>query len=371
MKPLLILNDVHIGVKREAGTTPASQCAVQAYIRTEFELTLQRYLDHDLLIAGDLFDGFFIDPAEMLKTYYILADWLKQSGNTLLLMAGNHDIGKRNDRLSSFDLLASFLVARFESQVKVIKDELYTHAGNIHVIPHCMNQDLFDLELQKARDLPDGVVVLHANIDNGFTENSDHSLNVEATWLSRLTKKHVLMFAHEHQNRILRFDGGKSVFAMGNQWPSSISDCLAHGEAQKDGTKYAHVIRESFEDPGEYEFLRTPTWKREGDFEQQDWTDLQASPAHFIRVTGSASAEQAAEVINAVAKFRQQSDAFVITNAVVINGVAGMDELAELTFEQVKAVNVLDALLEMLTAEEGAVIKQLLEPKEGGDAQAV
>lgn len=355
MKPLLVINDVHLGVQRVAGTTPASQSEVRKYLELSmFELT-HSHLDKDLCILGDLFDGFTIDYPTLLEAYHNLSSWLNRSEGDLLLVAGNHDIGKRDDRLSSFDVLAELLVSRFSrDRVKVIRDGLYS-CGNVHIIPHCMNQDLFNLELEKARNVDSGFLLLHANVDNGFAEESDHSLNVDGEWLARLSKKHQLLFAHEHQHRTLKVEGGKfAVTVLGNQWPSSVSDCLAHGEAQKDGRKFAHVIHSN----GSIEPIET--WRRDGDFEQIDWEHLTECPARFIRIIGEATAEQAADVVNAVSKYRQRSNAYVVSNGVKIGGAEGMDELAEMTFEKVTSFDVLGALLEQLEPKEQKVVKELL-----------
>lgn len=358
MKPLLVLNDIHLGVQRMAGTTPASQQRLREDLHISFSTLINQHKDKDLCILGDLFDGFTVDIQDVLTCYTNLSHWIstdKNYNSNLYLVAGNHDIGKRNDRLSSFDVLATLLQGRYPNRVWVIKDCLFSR-GNIYMIPHCMNQDLFNIELEQALTCEPGFLLLHANVDNGFTENSNHSLNVDGEWLTKLSKKHTIMFAHEHQGRKINYDN-KPIYVLGNQWSASVSDCLAHGEAQKDGIKRAHVIHSD----GTIEPI--VTWKREGDFIQVDWTELSTPivKARFIRVTGKASAAQASDVISAIAKFRQNSEALVITNGVQIDGVAGMSDLAEVTFKEVKSFDVLKALLEMLEPKEANVVRELLE----------
>lgn len=357
MRPKLILNDAHLGVQRMAGTTPVSQLALRHYLITAFERAIMANVDKDLIIAGDLFDGFTVDIDTVLDCYFALSKWMSSPGH-LYLMAGNHDIGKRSDRTSSFDVLASLLVAHYPERVTVIKDGLVTADERVHMIPHCMNQDLFNIELEKALHVPAGVLILHANIDNGFAENSDHSLNVDAEQLTRLSKKHVILFAHEHQHRVV--SGYKQmVLAMGNQWPSSVSDCLAHGEAQKDGRKFQHVVKTDF-GSDDINIVMEETWKRDGDFVEMPWDELVETTARFVRITGSEPAERASDVISAIAKYRSKSPAFVVTNGVKIEGIKGMDDITELNCEQVKSFDVLGALLEMLDAEEQKVVKELL-----------
>jgi len=355
MKPLLILNDIHLGVVRQAGTTPATQVALRSSLQSFLADFIKQHHDKDLCLLGDIFDAFTVEIGEVLACCRTLAEWLKSSSGDLILAAGNHDIGIRNDRLSSFDVLCEILVGRFPSRVHTVREGLRSF-GNIHIIPHCMNQNLFDLEMEKARTLEPGFLLLHANVDNGFCENSDHSLNISGEWLARLTRKHTILCAHEHQHRTFSVDeNANKVFVLGNQIPSSISDCLSHGVAQKDGSKFAHVIHE------DSQIEAIPTWQRQGDFEQLDWQDLAETSARFVRITGTATAAEASNVISAIAKYRQGSSALIITNGVRIEGIAGMDELAEHTFESVKSFDVLQALCDLLEPREVIAVKKLLE----------
>lgn len=352
MRPKLLVNDVHLGVQRMAGTTPASQQALRLSLHSSFNQFIHSHTDKDLIIVGDLFDGFEVDMQDVLSCFFALADWLALSQGELYLVAGNHDIGKRNDRLSSFSFLCQ-LLKRLSTKVHVADTELVSF-DNVHIIPHCMNQDLFNLELEKARHVEPGFLLLHANVDNGFAEHSDHSLNVDAEWLTRLSKKHTLLFAHEHQGRRISYDHN-SIIVMGNQWPSSVADCLAHGEAQKDGKKFAYILHDDMY------VDRLETWQRNGDFIQMDWTELKETAERFIRISGTASAAQASDVISAIAKYRTKSPALVITNGVQIDGVKGMDELAEVSFGQIKSFDVLKALYEMLEPAEANAVRELLE----------
>lgn len=356
----LVVNDVHIGVNRQAGTTPASQQALRTYVRDSFGDLIFKHLDKDLIIAGDLFDGFTVEIQEILETVFTLSGWLRDSEGRLILIPGNHDIGKRNDKMSSFGFLCSLLTKLRPGRVIVPNGCLTDLGDNIYAIPHCMNQDLFNIELEKALHVPDGILILHANVDNGFAERSDHSLNVDSEWLTKLSRRHMLLFAHEHQGRTITY-GGNAIKVLGNQWPSSVADCLSHGEAQKSGRKYAHIVHtDEILNGDKFSLEPIETWWRDGDFEEMDWLELRETGARFIRITGEASSEQAADVINTIARYRQNSDAFVITNGVSIAGVQGMEDLTEIAVSQVRAVNVLEALLEHLTPEEGVVVKELL-----------
>ena len=353
MTPKNIINDVHLGVKRMGGTTPLTQGLVQQGIQDSFHGYLMTHTDADLVINGDLFDGFSVDVVWVVACYMSLVEWFAKSDHTLYLVAGNHDIGKRNDRKSSFDVLADLLSERFPTRTIVVKNEPYSEDG-MHIIPHMLNQDIFNMALEQALSWEPGWLLLHANVDNGFAEESDHSLNVSREQLLELSKTHKLLFAHEHQARDVEMPGNRhAIRVLGNQWPTSIVDCRSADNAQLDGCKYAHQISDSG-------ITEEETWRAEDDYSEVDWTGLFDTNARFLRVTGTAGASQAADVITAIAKFRQNSEAWVITNGVKIEGIQDSAEIHSMTLERLSSINILDELIEHLTDAEAVVVKKLL-----------
>lgn len=361
MRPLVVLNDIHLGVQRLAGTTLHSANMLR---QAQFDWlnTMLIQTTDDLLINGDLFDTFTVDSLCLLRTYSLFSSWLTISSGTLYLARGNHDYQPKADKISSFDLLASLLKAAHAGRVVIITEPtLICEKRRFYVIPHMPNQDMFDEALHDAGDLSNHVLFLHANYDNHFAVQSDHSLNVsEAQAKAHEATGNLLFFGHEHQKRVML---GGSVYIAGNQWPSSVADCLAHGEAQKDGNKYAHVITVTDTGP---QIEAIPTWSGDA-FTMWDWQRLREGDMpdpdtyQFIRVCGDALAEEGEEVVNLIARLRKVSNAFVITNAVRVGGVQGIEDLANTTFEAIKSFNVLEALLEQLDERERAVIKELLE----------
>lgn len=356
----LIVNDVHLGVKRTGGTTPASRSALNAYLHEGFRHLVMSHTNKGLIINGDLFDGFQVDAYDLVNAYNTLADWLFESAKPLVLIAGNHDYQPKAGKLSSFEMLCHFLSKQFSGQVQVIDHNSgLTEVGlntKIWAIPHMPNQDLFDAELEKAKSVT-GWLLLHANYDNPFAEQSDHSLNVTVDQARAFDGHLRLMFGHEHQGRHENA-GMTMVEVIGNQLPSSVADCMAKGSAQVNGMKRAAVIHP------DHGWSEVPTWEAIGSFAQSSWQDLSPvsvpASAQFVRVIGTATAEQAAEVVNAVARFRSSSNAFVVTNAVRIEGVEGLGELSEMTFETIKNFDVLSALLEVLDDNEAKAVKELM-----------
>jgi len=352
---LRVLNDIHVGVSRKSGTTPASASALSEFIITRFD-ELVAETDSDLLILGDLFDTFTVPTSDIWRVFGILMMWLKATGKRLILVAGNHDYQPRGMQMSSFQLLASLLAAMSDKvQVVNVGEGLTCVAENVYAIPHMPNQDLFDMELVKAAELTNVTILLHANFDNKFAERSDHSLNVTREQAKGFVDHGCLvMFAHEHQHRSYFND---KVVCLGNQIPSSVADCLGgHSAGQQDGVKYLHDLHGLFDFDG-IQITRLATWGNAGDFKQVDWRELNGADAKFVRVTGTATSAEAAELVNAIAKFRQKSDAFVVTNAVLVDGIAEMNELPQ-SFENATKFDVIGFLLEQLEPKEQEVIKE-------------
>ena len=345
MDSLFVINDLHIGVQRTAGTTMTSAWELRQFVLSEYKRLLS-LAKGDLIINGDLFDGYSINYTDLLAAFHSTKDWL-QNGHRLILSAGNHDLSTNSTKLSSFEFFADLLVGLYPSRVTVIKGSKDIGNG-CYVISHVPNQDLFNLELGKVSD-DCKFLFLHCNFDNHFAVQSDHSLNLSEQQALAICKNGTrIILGHEHQSKFVEL-ADSCVQIVGNQIPTSIADCL--GNVAK---TMLHIT-----DSG---ILPICTWEAVGDFAQVDWQELSAfSGAHrFIRVVGEAAAPQAADVVSAISKFRSKSTAFVVTNAVKLLGDEGEIEFSE-SAETLKAFDVLSALLEMLTVEEAAVVKSVLE----------
>lgn len=364
---MLILNDVHIGFDRQGGTTPASREALRSYLFQQFEGMLYGTEEAHLCIQGDLFDKFEIDTRDWLQTFLTLSDWLTHNlARVLTLVAGNHDHSPKALRVSSFELLCKVLVEQYgDERVQVIGIDGWEYLGekkDVVALAHCSNQDIFDLKLRELLDgVPSGfpdatwldgvnTVLLHCNFDNNFAVNSDHSLNVSRDMAREFTDRGItLCFAHEHQAK-RDFKGKVTVF--GNQWPTSISDCLSNE------VKNAHTLVDGVITP-------IQTWSKDGDngFIEIDWrelSELPIEPTHFVRVSGTASQNEAGDCITAIAKFRAKAAAFVITNAVKIEGIADNDALPE-SFEATKAFDVMEFVNSNLDEPQQAAVRKLSE----------
>lgn len=343
MNQLTIVSDTHVGAQRSGGTTPFTAWQLRQYLLECFRNEVAT-VEGDLCILGDLFDTGAIPMQDLLETWAILREWLSAKGRRLYMVTGNHDRLRDLRALSSFQFLCKLLTSEFPAQVQEVDDTLYVVDHGVFIVASSPNQDLFNEALKKCP--PCFAALVHANYDNKFAVESDHSLNLSPEQAMNLPAQHVV-FAHEHQQRSAL--NGKVVI-VGNQFPSSISDCLGN-----DAKRRAVITDKSL--------TFETTWTASGEFEVQDWQALDDNGAKFIRVAGKATAEQAAEVVTAIAKFRNKAKALVITNAVEIEGIGDQEQI-QVTLEQVKSFDVLSALLECLDEREQGVVKGLLNAKQ-------
>lgn len=355
MTAIVVISDVHLGVHRQAGTTPLTQAAVKKYVQDMFEAMITNCHADKLVINGDLFDEFSVDPGEVISAYSVLSKFIENGGSVVLCM-GNHDWSAKGTRTSSFHLLAHFMESRFPQSVQAVTHESgliqIDQQLNAWAIPHMPNQALFDLEIERAASLAIGVgyLFLHCNVMSPFAEHSDHSLNLSETQVEALVNAGwTIVVGHEHQARYVH---GKRVIVTGNQIPTSVADCLNNPANKKQ--------RMRITDEG---WVMEDALDLDPLFIDVSWTDIGTADLdgyQFIRVSGDCSADQAAVMVNAIAKLRQAHPAFVITNAVKVEGVAQMEGLAQMSLDQVSSFDVLGALLGELDEKEQKTVKELL-----------
>ena len=199
---MLIINDVHAGVVRKGGTTPASQEALRTYLFSGLRSVLAETQETHVLCQGDLYDDFEVAPRDWVETYSILACWLVADvGRHLTLVAGNHDHSAKADKVSSFQMLCRVLRDRFHDQLTLVMVDAWAEVDpGVYALAHCVNQDIFDLRLAEVAKQSPKVLLLHANYDNKFSAVSDHSLGVSDEQARALADAGTtLVFAHEHQ----------------------------------------------------------------------------------------------------------------------------------------------------------------------------
>jgi hypothetical protein len=134
------------------------------------------------------------------------------------------------------------------------------------------------------------------------------------------------------------------VLIPGNQFGSSCADWLSPGDKQ-----YATV------QGGDVD-LHTCTY-RSDEFIELDWRTLTPCDQPFVRIGGSATAEEAAQALACVAAYRRASPALVVTNAVKVDTIAG--DSYEAAVESMSGFDVMTMLKDVLDAEEVAILESL------------
>lgn len=362
MSKTLVISDLHLGVNRVAGTTQESLAALRDFSFLKHERLLHTAVPEQcnrIIVNGDLTDAYDIPLALALRIYVDTARFLKaQSHIEMVWVLGNHDLAKDSSKLGTVAFVGALLARAFPGRFQVVSKPTMLD-DSTYIIPHVVNQDVFEMELGRV---PDGVryLLLHCNMDNKFAAEAEHSLNLDRETAKALKARGITMvLGHEHQGRELMKG---SVVIVGNNFPTSIADCLSHGDSQKDGTKRALVIDHA---TGSHSFIPTWTPDDEGDgwFARADWrelADVEEDGRGFIRVEGDASVEEAADVIKAISNFRSRSKSFVVANAVKVATTEGLEDLAD-SIEDIRAVDVMELLLEQLTPEQVVVVRKLLE----------
>lgn len=359
MKPTLNINDLHLGVHRAGGTTVQSAMALRRFAHDNHRKLLGIAAERKVkrvVYNGDLTDVYDIDLTDAIDIFADTRDFMVANPDVEVVWGeGNHDLSKDSSRMGTVAFIGRILQSMFPDRFKLVEQPTMLDDG-IYMVPHLANQEIFDAALEAV---PDGTkyLFLHCNYDNTFAGQQDHSLNITRDQAKALKRRGItVILGHEHQGRVTM---GGEVIIVGNQFPTSISDCLSKGEAQRDGKKYCMLIGEDFS----REMI--PTWDpdQEGDgwFAEVDWNDLRDTTETgrgFIRVTGTATALQAADVIKEISWFRQRSASFVITNAVKTEKPEGFEDLPD-AIEDIQQVDVLAILYGMLEPEQTAKIKSL------------
>ncbi len=304
-----IINDLHLAAKRQAGATPQSRITLENYQFEGLYKLLQT--DQDLMVLGDLFDTSKVSFEIIWKTFKFFELFLQEPNKKLLLVKGNHDAHNRNDEMCALDLLVNMLQESHTERVVYIT-EPYNLNPTTRVIPHLLNQDLFDLAIDRADKDGIDTLLLHANYNNFFATDSDHSLNLSAEQGDKFDQ---LIFAHEHTPRNI-----SNAHILGCQYPTSVADC-------KDTDGFCYTIY----DLESGVLSRKPTFNINELYQEINWKELGKTEAKFIRVTGDATVEEAGDAVRAISSFRKGSDAFVITNAVKIEGMVSDEEITSVT----------------------------------------
>lgn len=338
-----IINDLHIDVRRRGGTTPASARALWNYTISQFKKLLKKCeKSSTLIILGDLFDKAKVSEAALYQTLAALREYLQKSGADLIIVRGNHDNRSDVDNSicsleSLYMLLLDFKDAgAFTGEVHLVFNEpadfyLPVAGGDVthlHIIPHLFNQSAFDEALGAVPE-ETGYLLLHANFDSPFA-TGDHSLNISKAAAKQITERGIkILVAHEHQARAPM----KGVTVLGNQFPTSIADCLGNKE------KRLWHISDRLE--GEI------SWQSNLNFIDVGVNGLMDTvPTPFMRVSGECQRHEFAAAVRAVSEYRKKmkSGVFIVSNNIKI-----AETRKAVSKEDIEGLDIISMLLEELT----------------------
>lgn len=317
---VLILSDLHLNPRRQAGTTLHSREAMEEWILRMMEHSIE-VISHDIVVInGDLFDRKSVSEKTLLRVYNILKD------QEVILVRGNHDSNSMEfGNICSLELLGSLL-----PKCTLVYDKPYSTTEGLYFIPHCFNQEEFDKCVEEAPEFH--YIFIHANNDNHFSLEADHSLNLSSTQKDRLEEKGCTVFlGHEHSAA----KEGEDFHILGCHAPTSIADCLS-------GNKYAYVL-----DTNTDEIEKHETWSQDEGYIEMDCHDIYHSDTEFIRIVGTCTSEEYPEVVRNISKLRKESEAFVIGSKVDVQ----VDEVNKVVNEDVTNFNVISLLLGMVEEE--------------------
>lgn len=227
---ITLYSDPHIGLSRQSHTTTASSSRWKNKLFSTVSGILSTATGPTICL-GDLFDSFSNSEQDISHGYSLAT-------KTSIILAGNHDVENRADKLSSLQLLdellrshaANYRVAQIFSTPYGTSSTITTVIGNTRFVfvPHTANKDLFELSLQQAEELKPfqgySVLCLHCNyaLPDSFTR-ADTTLNLtQERAYQLLSVYHRILIGHEH---VARTDPQTDrIQLLGNVFPTSFSE---------------------------------------------------------------------------------------------------------------------------------------------------
>jgi DNA repair exonuclease SbcCD nuclease subunit len=313
----LIVSDLHLEPNRQAGTSLESRMALERWLLESFEKLLKTHAHDRLVINGDLFNKESVSEFTLVHIFNILKE-----EKFVIINRGNHD-SKSNKKQ---ELCALQLLRHLLPNVHIIFDGPAT-VDDLNFIPHAFDQATFDKWVSTC---PSGEkVFIHANLDNHWAVEPDHSLNLSMQQVNILREKccHIIL-GHEHAAKDLQ-----GVSVVGCLFPTSIADCLS-------GDKRALILEDD-------KLSDVPTWTTE-DFIEVDYEHLdKIREQRFVRINGECEMVDFPKIVRDIAKLRNDSKAFIISNNVKVRKPEGETKM----LEEVTQFNIVKLLLESIPEE--------------------
>lgn len=319
---ITFFSDPHIGLNRQAGTTPATRDIIRKNILSSIPEKNNSFL----VCAGDLLDKY-------TNSEPVIKDAWEVYSKLSLCLAGNHDITNTASSVGTLQLLGNL-----SSEALVINDfgeadiDVRTLDGTkIVSVPHCSTQDLFFDSLIKAEEETGDILLLHCNYDAPEHRGlSDTELNLRKKDADELLKvfKYILI-GHEH-NAAEHFGGRVKI--IGSVFPTSFGDMK-----NKRILTYENGSFNSVETWNSSKYVEL-TWP----FTLPEELD---QDVEFIRITGVRSQADGKDFLAELNKLRKSSNVLAIKDDTAI-------ENAQAAFEGGTSVDLVSSIRKSLANKE-------------------
>lgn len=230
---ILFYSDPHVGLSRQTNTTAESaERWREACFRVPYDLLSNNR--HHAVCLGDLFDSHTNKERDIFDGARLLSF-------TNNVLAGNHDVDNRVDRISSLELLDSVAGEQCAVATTSFGESgsipVYVEADNVWLsfVPHTASQELFEESLKSAEKWAKGsrprgsawklyVLCLHCNYNLGeHWAASSTTLNLtQERAYELLGSFHYILIGHEHTART--DPGTDRIQLLGSTFPTSFSD---------------------------------------------------------------------------------------------------------------------------------------------------
>lgn len=319
-----LISDLHLGLSRTAGITDSSLRQLEEDKLNFLSSFFSENEDKEIIIAGDLFDGNIIPLSVLLSALQVLHG----HANRIWILAGNHDLSKNTEVMSSFAFLRSMTDFWKGSNITMVTEPLVIEKHKIVMIPHLSNQGIFDKALSDYSN-KDHTLITHCNYDNFFALNKDHALNLTQEQAQKFKQ---VISGHEHATRSVG-----NVHMIGSFAPCNVKEAAT--------PKRTHLFDAI---TGELVQVQNLDQDYICSYSELHYSELQNPMSEeavgFIKIIGSVTAVEAPLILTQIADFRKKSAAYMIQNATVVEAV-GLESFEETSFESVDTWKALGSML--------------------------
>lgn len=258
-KTVQTIGDVHLGRSYINGVPIHMRGKMEKKQRDAFVHLLDTATVDYLVVVGDLFDSFIVDPSDVdFAVTSVLQSARKYPSRTLVVLGGNHDESKDLTRKSSFDNFKLALKEAAIENLSVIEQPTVIDGmGFISWSARYSAKELAE-QLIALKTVTGYINEGHGNVGEDYSlyavfghwdvnlpENANHYNMVPTQQLKAVTD--LIITGHVHKPDVVERDNVQIVIT-GSMLP------LAHGEELEEDKMFFTVTREEYDkEPAKYE----------------------------------------------------------------------------------------------------------------------